>query len=414
MASKDRMFDANSDQLTALRDRASEILESQYGRSATWSAAAPGRVNLIGEHTDYNGGYVLPMAIDRYVVAVAAPRDEPRERGQPTARCYSADFEKEETIKIGGKIEPGAATWSSYVQGVVAGYVKKGFEFQPFDMVVHSNVPVGGGLSSSAALEVATATLIESIFDKSLDPAEKALLCHEAENTFAGVPCGIMDQFSSVFGEADSLMLLDCRAHTFELVPMASEVAVLIANTNVKHELTGGEYERRRTQCETAARTLGVTFLRDATIAQLEEASGALDSISFCRARHVIGEIARTIDAAEALRQRDYCRVGDLMYASHESLRDDYDVSCPELDTMVDIARRIGEAGGIYGSRMTGAGFGGCTVSLVATEQASSIADQMRENYQKQTGITPSLFVTGAVPGARQLQQINSDKETPV
>jgi len=296
-------------------------------------------------------------------------------------------------------------TWSSYVQGVVAGFVERGFELQPFDIVFNSNLPIGGGLSSSAALEVATATLIESMLGQSLDPAEKAILCKEAENRFAGVPCGIMDQFSSVFGETDSLMLLDCQAQTFELVQMDSEVAVLIANTNVKHELTRGEYKQRRAQCEAASTALGGAFLRESTMKQLAAASSAMDRISFRRARHVISEISRTLNAADAIRKRDWRHVGSLMYASHKSLRDDYNVSCAELDLMVGIADNIGKSGGVYGSRMTGAGFGGCTVSLIAADHAEAIASRMSEQYQKQTGISPSIFVAKAVAGAHSLDE---------
>ena len=383
-------------------DRAATLLRERFGHDASWISAAPGRVNLIGEHTDYNNGFVLPMAIDRCVVAAAAPAN----RLQPMANCYSAELEQEATVKVGGTIAPGIATWSSFVQGVIAGFIDRGFEFRPFDMVILSNLPVGGGLSSSAALAVATATLIEAMLGESLEPIDKALLCQEAEHKFAGVPCGIMDQFSSIFGRADAAMLLDCADQKLEFVPLDPAVSVLIANTNVKHELTGGEYERRRSQCETAAETIGVPFLRDATMDQLEAQQDALDPTCFRRARHVIAEIQRTLQAAQLLKQRDWHQVGDLMYESHDSLRDDYEVSTDELDAMVGIARGMGKAGGVYGSRMTGAGFGGCTVSLVAQERAEMIADRMRLQYRKRVGIMPSIFVTRAVPGAQAITNL--------
>ena len=229
-----------------------------------------------------------------------------------------------------------------------------------------STVPLGGGLSSSAALEVCTATLIEAATGKTIDPVEKALLAQKAEHDFADVPCGIMDQFISALGREGNLLLLNCRTRQTELVPMSDpSVALLVINTNVKHELSGGEYAERRAQCEEAARNLGVKSLRDVTPDQLERGKGKLSAVVYRRARHVIGEIERTVHAAEGIRNSNWPAVGNLMYASHVSLRDDYEVSCAELDTVVEIAEDIGYAGGVYGCRMTGGGFGGCCVALV-------------------------------------------------
>jgi galactokinase len=247
-----------------LRDQTIREFQKRFAGEPQLVAIAPGRVNLIGEHTDYNGGYVLPMAIERYVVIAAAKRkDAPHENDGHTAQVYSVNKADMATLRVHGPIQPGPVAWSSYVQGVVAGFVARGFDVPPFDAVIQSNVPLGGGLSSSAALEVATATLLEAMLGKPLDPVQKALLCQEAEHKFAGVPCGIMDQFSSTLCTADHLMLLDCRSQEVKLVPFADpDVTVLITNSNVKHELTGGEYAKRRGQCEAAAKTLGVHTLR--------------------------------------------------------------------------------------------------------------------------------------------------------
>jgi galactokinase len=255
-------------------------------------------------------------------------------------------------------------------------------------------------LSSSAALEVSTATLLEAITGHKLDPVDKALLCQKAEHDFAGMPCGIMDQFISVMGKADHFLLLDCRSRQTELVPLSDpSVELLIANTNVRHELTGGEYARRRAQCEEGARILGVPSLRDADAGLLERGCGKMPDVVYRRARHVIGEIERTTRAAEGVRASNWPTVGQLMYASHFSLRNDYEVSCAELDTLVDIAQAIGIAGGIYGCRMTGGGFGGCTVALVQTGKVDALNQRIASDYEQRTGIKPSLFVSRPAAG---------------
>ena len=388
----------------ALAESASAQFRQRFGRRPTCRVAAPGRVNLIGEHTDYNDGFVLPMAIDRYVVIAAAARVDRQGDGDPTATLYSIDLDASAKIQIVGKMAPGPVTWSNYPQGVVAGFVKRGFAVPPFEAVIQSNLPLGGGLSSSAALEVATATLLETLLEHSLDRVEKAQLCREAEHEFAGVPCGIMDQFSSIFGERDALLLLDCRSHALELVPMTDpNVTVLIANSNVRHELSDGEYAVRRTQCEEAASTLGATSLRDVSLATLDGARDRLDDVIVHRARHVITEIDRTVKAAEAIRRGKWDEVGQLMYASHKSLRDDYEVSCEELDFLVELADKLGSRAGVIGSRMTGGGFGGCTVNLVRTNQAASVGQSLQKSYLQQTGIEPTLFTTRPAKGARAI-----------
>ena len=387
-----------SSPLAALGEAAVAEFKARFGDEPRWVVAAPGRVNLIGEHTDYNGGFVLPAAIDRYVLIAAGPS------AGNAAFLFGADVEDEAAIQIAGTIEPGPVTWASYIQGVVAGFVARGYQVPSFQAVVRSTVPLGGGLSSSAALEVATATLLEAMLGHELAPIEKALLCQEAEHKFAGVPCGIMDQFSSVLGQQDAFMLLDCRSQSVELVPLDDpDVTILIANSNVKHALTGGEYARRRAECEAAARTLKVDTLRDVTREQLEACREQLGEVNHRRARHVVGEISRTLEAATAIHDAQWREVGRLMYASHVSLRDDYEVSCDELNLLVELAQEIGEAGGVIGSRMTGGGFGGCTVSLVKTDAAGAVARLLAQRYFQQTGIQPTLFTTRPARGAHRL-----------
>ena len=234
---------------------------------------------------------------------------------------------------------------------------------------------------------------------------EKALLCQKAEHDYAGMPCGIMDQFISVMGKENHLLLLDCRSQKTELVPMTDPaMSLLIINTNVKHELTGGEYAKRRAQCEQAAKALGVPSLRDATAEKLEQARSSMDSTAYRRARHVIGEIERTVHAAEGVRASNWPTVGQLMYASHASLRDDYEVSCPELDAVVDIAQDIGPKGGVIGCRMTGGGFGGCAVALVRSDKVPAISEVVAAEYEQRTRIKPTLFVSRPAAGATTLK----------
>jgi galactokinase len=405
--------------LSHLVARASDRLKQRYGRDPQWIAAAPGRVNIIGEHVDYNAGFVLPMAIDRYCVIAAAENDEARmtndecqkaaehssfviRHSSLNARVYSVSADDEVSISLAEPVRhatPGH--WLNYVAGVIAGCTERNLRPRGFNAVIESDVPVGGGLSSSAAIEVATATLVEAITGFSLDPVAKALLCQKAEHDYAGVRCGIMDQFASVMCRPDHLMLLDCRSQQIEQIPFLDpNLTVLIINTNVKHELSGGEYGERRAQCESAARKLGVETLRDAAAKQLESHRKALNDAEYRRARHAIGEIARTTNAAAAIKAGQWPQVGTLMYASHESLRDDYEVSCRELDLLVDLASTIGPSGGVIGSRMTGGGFGGCTVSLVETAKVKQVSRQLAESYHAETGIEPTIITSRPARGA--------------
>jgi galactokinase len=379
------------------RDTAQQFKKA-YGRPARWLAGAPGRVNIIGEHIDYNDGFVLPMAIDRYTVVAAAPTADRARRIQlrSTAGDGAISLDLSQPVKPAAK-----GAWSNYPVGVIAGFLARGVNPGGFDALIHSTVPLGGGLSSSAALEVATATLLEAITSQKLDPVDKALLCQKAEHEYGGMPCGIMDQFISVMAKENHLLLLDCRSRRAELVPMTdASMGFLIVNTNVKHELTGGEYAKRRAQCEQAARTLGVASLRDATADLLQRAHGKMEEVVFRRARHVISEIERTIHAAEGVRASNWPTVGQLMYASHASLRDDYEVSCPELDTVVEIAEAIGPKGGVSGCRMTGGGFGGCAVALVRTDAVTAVSERIASEYERRTRIKPTLFVSRPAGGA--------------
>jgi galactokinase len=368
-----------------------------YGRPPRWIVAAPGRVNVIGEHTDYNDGFVLPMAIEHYAVMAA---DRPPD-GKNVIQIRDASGVEPVLVDVTAPVKPGLPKWGNYPRGVIAGFLAKGINPGGLDVLLHSTVPLGGGLSSSAALEVATATLLEAVSGKKLEPVEKALLCQKAENDFAGVPCGIMDQFVSVMGRANHLLLLDCRSRKTELVPMSdASVSLMIINTNVKHELTGGGYAQRRLQCELAAKILGVPALRDATAEALERAKHKLDEVVFRRVRHVISEIERTLHATEGVRASNWASVGQLMYASHDSLRDDYEVSCQELDVVVEIAGDIGLKGGIYGCRMTGGGFGGCAVALVKTELVETISERLAADYKRKTKIAATIFVSRPAAGA--------------
>ncbi len=379
--------------------RVEQQFEQQFGQPPKWIAAAPGRVNLIGEHTDYNDGFVLPMAIDRY--AVMAAREAKDADNKCDVRAYSSAIGRAERLSYDITDVSEVAPWARYVLGVMMGCRERGMDHAPLDVLVDSSVPLGGGLSSSAALEVATATLLEAVTGHSLDGVDKALLCQKAEHEYAGMPCGIMDQFISVMASPDHLMLLDCRSRQVKMVPLDDpEINVLIINSNVKHELTGGEYAERRSQCEAAAEKMGVPALRDATLDLLGQTSEALEPVFYRRARHVIGENDRTTEAAASLEAGDWNHVGRLMYASHESLRDDYEVSCEELDLLVELARKCGQSGGVIGSRMTGGGFGGCTVSLVRKADVASVAELIRAQYHERTGIEPTLFTTRPAQGA--------------
>jgi galactokinase len=376
--------------------RARDAFVTYFGRAPRWLASAPGRVNLIGEFTDFNDGFVLPMAIERRTVIAAAPNGLERIilRSEATGESLSID--------LSAPLEPlSKGRWANYPIGVLAGFAERGLHVQGFDALICSSVPVGAGLSSSAALETAMASLLETLTGVELDPVEKILLCQKAEHRYAGVPCGIMDQFISATGRAGEALLLDCRSLGPTWLPLADpSVAVLIINTNVKHELSSSAYAERRKHCELAARSLGVPSLREGTLQKLEEASSTLDEMSIRCARHVITEIERTLQAADCIRRRDWPEFGRLMYESHASLRDDYAVSCMELDCAVEIARGIGSKGGVFGCRMTGGGFGGCAVALIEAAAQERLVDEIGAAYRNRTRREGALFVSRPAAGA--------------
>ncbi|XP_069728944.1 galactokinase [Phaenicophaeus curvirostris] len=364
--------------------------------AAALAAWAPGRVNLIGEHTDYCGGLVLPMALQLGTVLVGAPTRD----GTVSLLTTSPEADEPRAVRFaapgpGSALSPGRPRWANYVKGVLQHY--RAGPVPGFSAVIASDLPLGGGLSSSAALEVATYTFLQQLCPDDGDLVAKALACQKAEHTFAGVPCGIMDQFISVMGKEGHALLIDCRSLETVPIPLAdSSLAVLITNSNVRHTLTGSEYLTRRQQCEEAAAALGKATLRDATMAELEASRNQLGEEKYRRARHVIGEIARTAQAAQALRDRDYQVFGRLMVESHNSLRDDYEVSCPELDELVAAAL---EVDGVYGSRMTGGGFGGCTVTLLEAGAAERAQHHIQEKYSG----TATFYLTKPSGGAKML-----------
>ena len=387
-----------------------QLFRDKYGAEPQILVAAPGRVNLIGEHTDYNGGYVFPMAIERHTIIAATPTDAPKatiwtnNTGNSFFPRAGAEFLIDGVIEPADKVE-----WTSYVQGAIACSLEKGARVGGFNALINSNVPLGGGLSSSASLEVAVATLMEALSGHKFGYEEKPLLCQKAEHVFAKMACGIMDQFISALAQKDCAMLLDCRSQKPEMVPMTDpSISVLITNSNVKHELSGSEYPERRASCERVAKLLGCELLREIS---MDELLAAKDKILaekdgerlFKRARHAVGEDVRTLKMKDALVASDWQTCGEQMYASHESLRDDYEVSCPEIDVLVEIAREIGIEGGVVGSRITGGGFGGCTVTLVKTDKADEISKKIAEEYKKRVGKDATIFVTRPAQGARIL-----------
>jgi galactokinase len=359
---------------------------------------APGRVNLIGEHTDYNDGFVMPVAIDFYTWAAIAPR------GDSALNVQSTTLHDSFSIVLNEALQP-RHRWSDYVVGVVDQLQRRGTTLKGADLLIHGEVPVGAGLSSSAAIEVSTGLALSSVSGEDLDRKSLALLCQRAENEFVGMRCGIMDQFISANGRRGHALLLDCRSLDFKLLPLANNAKIVICNTMVKHELASGEYNRRRADCEEGVRILsqflpGIRALRDVSLADLERFKDKLPDPINRRCRHVVTENARVLKAAEMLERNDLAAFGELMYQSHTSLRDDYEVSCRELDTMVDLASKLA---GVYGARMTGGGFGGCAVALVESEQANRFQDQIAAGYQEATGIRPEIYISNAADGASRI-----------
>jgi galactokinase len=363
--------------------------------------SAPGRVNLIGEHTDYNDGFVLPMAIDRRTFAAAAPRNDRRVRAASTNEGGRIEFE----IGAGHSSGRDWANWGAYVYGMAECLRREEFDLRGADLLIASDVPIGAGLSSSAALEISTGFALLGVSGQTAGPVDLALVGQRAEREFAGTECGVMDQYIACLGIEGHALLIDCRSLEYRAAPVDLERAmVVICDSRVKHNLAAGEYNRRRAECEDGVRRLAkylpdIQALRDIEIDDFDLYAGALPETIRRRCNHVITENARTLAAVESLERGDLVQFGKLMYASHESLRRDYEVSCRELDLLVAIASRCD---GVYGARMTGGGFGGCTVNLVAPDSVDEFITAVSREYEKETAMRPNLHICQPSAGARE------------
>jgi galactokinase len=362
---------------------------------------APGRVNLIGEHTDYNDGLVMPVALGFATYVAVGPRND------RALHVFSTNFEELQVRSLDDLKPKSRKHWSDYVYGVAAALADRGIKLRGANLVIAGGVPVGAGLSSSAALEVATAFALLHNSQSSLERKEIALACQRAENNYVGMRCGIMDQFISCFGRSGHALLIDCRSLERRWLPLHDEFQIAICNTGVKHEHASGEYNKRRADCEAAAAYLKsrmpeITALRDVSLDQLQDFGQGMEPIAFRRARHVITENERVQQACETLAGGEMERFGELMFASHRSLRDDFEVSCDELNVMVSLAEGIE---GVVGSRMTGGGFGGCTVNLVQRELVAAFQSEIAVRYKSVTGIEPQIYICDAADGAGQVTE---------
>jgi galactokinase len=362
---------------------------------------APGRVNLIGEHTDYNQGFVMPFAIDRETLTAGAARTD------RVINVHALDIEEQASIDLNSRPVKRRGTWLDYVEGTARNLVSQFGLAKGADLVFSSTVPIGGGLSSSAALEISIGFALLSLAGIEIDRRELALAAQSAEHDFVGIRSGIMDQFTSCFGHAGHAMLLDCRSLEITQIPLAIEGTMLVVcDTGVKHELASSEYNCRREECEEGVRLLspkmpGIRSLRDVTQANLEAHASDLPETILRRCRHVVTENERTLAAARALQNQDAKTVGKLMYGSHRSLRDDYEVSCPELDNLVDAANNVE---GVFGARMTGGGFGGCTVNLIAKESFERFRKDVSRTYANSFQIVPEIYAFVAADGASEVR----------
>ena len=343
---------------------------------------APGRVNIIGEHTDYNDGFVLPCAIAYDTCVFASSRPD----RMVTVRSR---FGEPAVFDLDRLALERRGAWSDYVRGMLIELLHAAIELPGADLRVTATVPLGAGLSSSASFEVAVGLAMLAVAGAQMQPIELARLAQRAEIEHVGTRCGIMDQFTVLFAKAGYAMFLDTRTLDFDLIAIPDDLAIVICNTMVKHDLASSQYNQRRAECERAAHLLGVRALRDVTLEELAQARSRLTPELFARARHVVSENDRVVAAAAAMREGDLKRVGELLYASHESLRTDYAVSCPELDAMVEIAKTHSAT---IGARMTGGGFGGCTVNLVHAESAGEFRMYMASEYRLRTGIVPEMY----------------------
>lgn len=390
---------ADTDPISNRADAVTKRFRAIYGTNPRRIFRAPGRVNLIGEHTDYNDGFVMPAAIDFYSYAAVG------EGTDRTLAVYSEQFQETVQLDVDQLAGPPRKHWSDYVRGVGAVLRDGGVSLKGANVVIDGQVPIGAGLSSSAAIEVATAFALTSLGAVTIPLLEIARLCQRAENTYTGARCGIMDQFVSCFGRQDHALTLDCRSLEATYLQLPPNIRLVICNTMVRHELAGGEYNERRASCERVVENLRkflpeTRALRDLTMEDLEQYRSHISDIDFRRCRHVITENDRVKDAKAALQSADLVRFGELMYLSHESLERDYEVTCRELNIMVNLAR---ELEGVYGARMTGGGFGGCTINLVESKLTLEFQTTIAREYEKLTGLSPPIFVCRAAGGASEL-----------
>ncbi len=387
---------------TDLTKVVSRVFEEVLGYRASHLIQAPGRVNLIGEHTDYNDGFVLPCAIDYQTVVAAAPRKD------RIIRVVSVDYGNEvDEFSLDGEIEfDQRRMWANYIRGVVKCLLGRGYRFSGADIVVSGNIPQGTGLSSSAALEVVIGQTFKALYDLPISQQEVALNGQQAENQFVGCNCGIMDQLISAEGKENHALLIDCRSLETHAVPMPEEMAVVIINSNKKRGLVDSEYNTRREQCEAAARIFGVKALRDVTIEQFNQRLTELDAVVAKRARHVITENDRTEQAAVALSTGDLPKMAQLMAESHASMRDDFEITVSEIDSLVNIVKeQLGEQGGV---RMTGGGFGGCIVALMPPALVMGVKAAVENQYEAATGLKAAIYVCKAMAGAGVIEVLDT------
>ncbi len=361
--------------------------------------SAPGRVNLIGEHTDYNDGFVLPMAVDRRTAVAAASRPDRK------VQVHAFDLNDNDTFSLDAPELPPSKKWVAYVEGVALELEQRGIKLTGADLAIASNLPIGAGLSSSAALEIAVGKSLLALSNQPLDSVQLALVAQKAEHVYAGTKCGIMDQLTVTLAQKGYALLIDCRSLDVKPIKLnLPDTAVVVCNTNVKHELASSAYNERRAECERAVEILRrslphIRALRDVSIIEFERYAGELPDVLRKRARHVVTENQRTLEAAEALEASDLALLGHLMVLSHKSLRVDYEVSCEELDIMVDLALK---QDGVYGARMTGGGFGGCTVNLVRQEMVPEFSDSIKKEYFGLTNIKPDIYLVQSDDGVAE------------
>lgn len=381
-----------------LQDTTALLFRQHFDYAPTHCFSAPGRVNLIGEHTDYNDGFVLPCAIDYQTVISCARREDNH------IRVVAVDYDDSmDAFSLDEPILPlKEPLWPNYIRGVIKHLYQRHPEFKGMDMVISGNVPQGAGLSSSASLEVAVGTAVQQLWSLPLTPAEIALNGQEAENQFVGCNCGIMDQMISALGQENHALLLDCRTLETRAVPIPDYAAVVIINSNFKRTLVGSEYNTRREQCDTGARLFNKPALRDVTLAEFTQVADDIDPQVARRVRHIITENQRTLDAAEALQRGDLAVMGRLMAESHASMRDDFEITVPQIDILTEIVKSvIGDRGGV---RMTGGGFGGCIVALIPDDLVEPVRDAVAAQYHTRTGIHETFYVCHASQGASVCQ----------